>query len=134
LKDNKLTFDAGILSLYYAGDERVRHYFDAVSSKRNTGFVSEVNLAEFYYRAAERFGLETAEIRYMFIRRSEIRIVPPDEGTTREAARLKLVFRNKLSLADCFALSTAKLKESVLITTDNRISEIKGVKVVHVQI
>lgn len=31
MKDSRLTFDAGILSLYYAGDQRVKDYFDDVS-------------------------------------------------------------------------------------------------------
>lgn len=134
MKDSKLTFDAGILSLYYAGDQRVKNYFDDVSSKRKTGFLSEVNLAEFYYKSAEKYGLQTAEIRYMFVRRSEVVIVPPDESITREAAVLKLAYKNKLSLADCFAISTAKVNSSLLLTTDKRIKEIKEVKVVYMEV
>ena len=134
LKDNRLAFDAGALSLYYAGDERARQYFNDVSSELKTGFISEVNLAEFYYKAAERFGLQTAELRYMLTRRSRIIIVPPDEDITREAAKLKLMYRNRLSLADCFAVSTAKNNDSILITTDSRIKEVKEVKAVYLEI
>jgi predicted nucleic acid-binding protein len=134
LKDSRLTFDAGILSLYYAGDQRVRNYFDDVSSKRKTGFLSEVNLAEFYHKTAERYGLQTAEIRYMLVRRSQIVIIPPDESITRGAAVLKLAYKNKLSLADCFAISTAKVNASSLITTDSRIKELKEVKVVYIEV
>jgi predicted nucleic acid-binding protein len=134
LKDNRFTFDAGSLSLHYAGDERVRQYFSDIYSKIKSGFVSEVNLAEFYYKAAEKFGLDAAETWYMLIRRSQIMVVPPNEDITRGAARLKLTYRNRISLADCFAIATAKTSDSVLITTDSRIKEIKEVKTVYLAI
>ena len=134
LKDNKLAFDAGALSLHYAGDERIKQYFNDVSSGLKMGFMSEVNLAEFYYKTAEKFGLDTAETWYMLTRRSRMIIVPPDEDITREAARLKLLYRNRLSLADCFAVSTAKNNDCILITTDSRIKEVKEVKIVYLKV
>ncbi|MGH9933733.1 MAG: PIN domain-containing protein [Nitrososphaerales archaeon] len=133
MKANRLTFDAGVLSLYYAGDKRIKPYFDSVSSKSKLGFVSEVNLAEFYYKAAERFGLETAEIRYMMTRASQI-ILAPDEMITRDAARFKLKYGHKLSLADCFAISTAINNDCTLITTDSRIKQVKDVTTVYLSV
>ena len=134
MKDNRLAFDAGALSLYYAGDKIARQYFDDVSSRFKIGFISEVNLAEFYYKAAEKFGLDTSETWYMLTRRSQINIVPPNEMITREAAKLKLMYRNRLSLADCFAVSTAKNNDCTLITTDSRIKESKEVKTIYLEI
>lgn len=134
MKDNKLAFDVGALSLYYAGNEKVRHYFDDVSSKLKTGFMSEVNLAEFYYKTAEKYGLDAAETWYMLTRRSRIIIVAPDEVITREAAKLKLRYRKKLSLADCFAISTAINNHCTLITTDNKIKEVKEVATVYLEV
>ena len=134
LKDDRLAFDAGALSLHFAGDERVRQYFNDVSSRLKTGFISEVNLAEFYYKTAEKYGLDTAETWYMLTRRSQIIIVPPDEDITREAAKLKLKYRNRLSLADCFAVSTAENNDSILITTDSRMKEAKEIKTVYLEI
>jgi hypothetical protein len=134
LKDNKLAFDAGALSLYYAGSEKVKQYFNEVSSKRKEGFISEVNLAEFYYKAAERLGLQTAELRYMFIRRSRFTIVAPNEIITREAAKLKLKHHDRLSLADCYAISTAFNNRCTLITTDNKISKVKEVATVYLEV
>jgi PIN domain nuclease of toxin-antitoxin system len=133
LKDNKLAFDAGALSLYYAGDKRVKSYFDSIFSKTKLGFVSEVNLAEFYYKAAGRFGLQTAEIRYTLTRRSLI-VVAPDEAITRDTAKLKLRHYDKLSLADCFAISTATNNHCTLITTDKKIKEAQEVATVYLQV
>ncbi len=134
MKANRLAFDAGVLSLYFAGDERARQYFNDISSRIKKGFISEVNLAEFYYKAAENFGLQTAELRYMLTRRSQIIIVPPDEMVTRDAAKFKLTYRSRLSLADCFAVSTAKNSDSVLITTDSRIKEVKEIDTIFLEI
>ncbi len=134
MKANKLAFDAGVLSLYYAGDERARRYFNDIFSKLKQGVMSEVNLAEFYYKTADKYGVDTAETMYLLTRRSRLLIVAPDEKVTRTAAQLKLKYRNRISLADCFAISTAKNNDAVLITTDSRIKEIKEVKTVYLEI
>jgi len=134
LKDNKLAFDAGALSLYYAGNEKARQYFNDVSSRLKTGFMSEVNLAEFYYKTAEKYDVDTVETWYMLTRRSRIVIVAPDETITRDAAKLKLKYHDKLSLADCFAISTAINNHCTLITTDNKIRQVKEVRTVYLEV
>ncbi len=53
-------FDAGALFLFYSGDRRTRLYFDRVFANRASGFVSEINLAESYYKTIEKFGKQTA--------------------------------------------------------------------------
>lgn len=133
MRANKLAFDAGALSLYYAGDKRIKSYFDSVFSKTKMGFVSEVNLAEFYYKTAEKFGLQTAETRYRLTRGSLI-IVAPDEMITRDAAKLKPKSHDKLSLADCFAISTAINNQCTLITTDTKIKQVKEVTTVYISL
>ncbi|MFN3655365.1 MAG: PIN domain-containing protein [Candidatus Nitrosotenuis sp.] len=133
MRANKLAFDAGAISLYYAGDKRIKSYFDSVFSKTKMGFVSEVNLAEFYYKTAEKFGLQTAETRYRLTRGSQI-IVAPDEMITRDAAKLKLKYHAKLSLADCFAISTAVNNQCTLITTDASIKQVKEVTTMHLSL
>ena len=43
-----IVIDAGVLTLLFAGDERVRPYFDRLAEGRVEGYSSSVNLAEFY--------------------------------------------------------------------------------------
>jgi predicted nucleic acid-binding protein len=126
-------FDAGAISLYYAGAETVRPYFVRVFSGRARGFVSEVNLAEFYYKAAEKKGVDSAEAWYLQVRRSRIRVVAPNEQITRQAALWK-VKRKELSLADCFALATKEAKRSILLTTDSTLKAASGRTVLHISI
>jgi len=47
-----MPFDAGVIFLFYAGVPSVRAFFDGVFPGRASGFASEVNLAEFFYKTA----------------------------------------------------------------------------------
>lgn len=107
----------------------MKPYFDRVFSGRAKGFVSEVNLAEFYYKSAQKFGLDASDLFYRQVRSSPISIVPPGETITRDAGRWKLKNRN-LSLADCFALATCESLSEVLLTTDSEIKRAKARQVV----
>ena len=129
LNARSYVFDAGVISLFYAGAKEVKPYFDRVHSGRVRGFVSEVNLAEFYYKTVEKVGMTKAEPRYVQVRRSKIRCVPPGERTTRGAAVWK-VKRRELSLADCFALATREERAETLLTTDSLLKDAGGRSVV----
>lgn len=122
-------FDAGVLSLFYEGDPYVKPYFERVSSPRANGYISEVNLAEFYYKAASIKGMVTVDAWYRQIRQSHLTIISPDEKITRRAGIWKLK-RSDLSLADCFALATTQEVAQVLLTTDSALTKIKDVKAV----
>jgi len=125
LKKNRFVFDAGAIALYFGGDEKIKPYFAEALAEKGVGYVCEINLAEYYYKTAEKLGLEVAETRHLMIRSSKLEVVAPSEETTRIASRLKLKYRNQLSLADCYALATAKVLKATLITTDSILNEVK---------
>lgn len=93
-----------------------------MSTRRASGAVSDVNLAEFYYRTGQKFGLQTADARLGLIRNSRIQSVPTDENAVVSAGRWKLK-RPALSLADCFALAALESSAEVLLTTDAELKE-----------
>ena len=76
-----------------------------------------MNLAEFYYRTGQKFGLQTADARLGLIRTSRIESVPTDGEAVVSAGRWKLK-RPSSSLADCFALAALESSAEVLLTTD----------------
>ncbi|HYB04893.1 MAG TPA: PIN domain-containing protein [Nitrososphaerales archaeon] len=123
--------DAGFIALHYSGNAKAKPYFDRILSARARGFISEVNLAEFYYKTGQKKGLETAETWYNQVRQAGFQIIAPDYSITKNAAIWK-INRSEISLADCFALATLKDHADVLLTTDSVLSAIKGVKSVHV--
>jgi len=100
----------------------VKRYFDRVFSGRSSGAVCDVNLAEFYYRTGQKFGLQTADARLGLIRNSRIESVPTDGKAVVSAGRWKLK-RPTLSLADCFALAALESGAEVLLTTDHQLKE-----------
>src|SRR2546428_6674411 len=105
----------------------MRALFDRVFAGRASGFLSEVNHAQLCYKAAEKKGVDVAEIQYRQVRGSPLKVVAPDENTTREAALWK--FRNRtLSLADCFAIATWRERAQILLTTDSELAKLRGVK------
>lgn len=125
--------DAGFLFLYYAGAASVRPYFNRIISGAARGFISEVNLAEFYYKVGRLKGIETADVWYQQIRQTNFLVVAPDQEITRDAALWKI--RNAgLSLADCFALATMRARADILLTTDPDFEGIKGLKIVRVPV
>jgi len=126
----KYVIDTGVLFLHLIDDERVRPYFKEINEGRAKAFICDVNLAEYYYKTCEKLGREVADVRY-----NQIRVlmnpVSTNQDLTREAGKIKCKYRDKLSLADCFALALSKIKGAILLTTDSDLAEIKEVKVKH---
>lgn len=120
----KYILDAGILALYFAGNEKVRKYIDEVYEGRTEVLISEVNIAEFLYNYAKVFGWEAALAKNSLIRKSPLKIEGVDEDLTLEAARLKLKHYNVLSLADCYLIALAKRYNSTIVTTDHEIKKV----------
>lgn len=126
-------FDTGALFLFHSGDARIKPYFDRVFSNHASGFIAEINLAEFYYKSIAKFGMQTAETWYMQVRQSRMSVVPPDEIITRSAAIWKSK-RNDISLADCYAIATTQEKAQMLITTDPILAKVREIRVVHIRL
>jgi len=123
--------DAGVLALYFIGDERVKPYFDGVVRGRGRILICDVNLAEYYYKVCERLGRDVAEVRYYQVRESGVEVVPTSEELTRKAGELKCKYRGRLSLADCFCLALACLEGAALLTTDGELAKAREVRTKH---
>lgn len=120
----KYVIDAGVLALYFAGDKEVKKYFDEIFSRKSEGYLLEVNLAEFYYKTAEKLGTDVADIRYEAVRTSPIKQVPAEGELTREAAKIKLKHRGKISLADAYLIALTLSVNATALTTDPAVKEI----------
>jgi len=120
----KYIIDAGALALYFAGDERVKEYFVEILKGKAEGYICEVNLTEFYYKTIEKIGEETANIRYISIRNSPIKQIPAEGELTRQAAKTKLKYKGKISLADAYLIALTNQTKGIVLTTDKRVKEI----------
>jgi len=121
-------YDAGALGLLLAGDNRLKNMVAEVSRGQASAHASVINLAELYYKTGQKLGLETAETWFLRIINSKIQVENADTGLAREAGLHKIHYRDKLSLADCFALAEAERQKAVLLTTDKDLESVKEVE------
>lgn len=126
--DKKLAIDAGVLTLRFSGDARVREFFDAVADGKSEAFISEINLSEFFYKTCQKLGKQTADTRYYQAIESGLVVVGSEE-IGRLAGLEKCRHSSALSLADCFALALAKSEGALLLTTDGALAEVPEVRV-----
>lgn len=119
---DRYVIDAGVVSLYFSGNPQVKKYFDDIFQGKVTGYVCELNIAEFQYNCARALGLEVAAIRTRWLRNSAILVEGIDAELTDEAARIK-VAHNEFSLADCYLIAFGRRYGGTILTTDGRVSK-----------
>jgi predicted nucleic acid-binding protein len=125
----KYVMDTGVISLFYAGDERVRPFFAQVQSGRAQGYVASINLAEFYYKACQKLGRDTAIVR--FHQTQTILESVETDGELVEAAGLNKCRYGHLSLADTFAAALTEKLGGTLLTTDGALLKVAEIRVKH---
>jgi predicted nucleic acid-binding protein len=122
----RLTFDSEAILAFYLGEEGGEFVRDSLGKVQNgdaEGYINILNLTEIYY-ILFRVDPELAEEKQRNLRLYGLKVIPvEDDSLWREAARIK--GRHALSLADAFAVATAKSFESKLVVgSDKEFSEI----------
>ena len=91
--------------------------------RANTGntrlLLNVVNLAEVHYRVWRTLGEQRADEVWSLVHGLPVDIVPVKEPLAREAARVKAL--HPVSLADAFAVATARLNAAPILTGDPEI-------------
>jgi predicted nucleic acid-binding protein len=95
--------------------------------------ITNVNVAEFYYKTCQKLGKQTADTWYFQLGNTELAIVYATEELVRGAGLEKCRHSPSLSLADCFALALAKAEGALLLTTDGELAKIKDVRTKYIQ-
>lgn len=113
----KVVFDTEAILAYYLGGqggEKILKLLNEVYEERAEGYINIINLTEFYY-ILYRKSPEIAEDKERNLRAYGLKIVPvKDNGLWLEAAKIKGEYA--VSLADAFAVATAKIKKAKLVT------------------
>lgn len=120
--------DTGVLTLFFAGDSRVASLFHDFESGRLRGYVTSVNLSEFYYKTCQTLGEDVARLRYHQCREL-LDILETDGQLSLLAGSEKCHRGGNLSLADCFALAGTRILSGTLLTTDPELAKIKSLDV-----
>jgi len=111
-----VVFDTESLLIFYLDEEGadiVEDLIRKIQDKEERGFLSVVNLTEFYYILYQR-DPTIAEEKVQNLRAYGIEIVPVTDDTIwRDAGRIK--GQHSISLADAFAVATAIVKKDRLV-------------------
>ena len=123
-----VVFDTETLLAFYLGErggKTVEKRLVEVTEGETKGYLSIINLTELYYILYRR-SPNLAEEKEKNLRGYGLEIIPvEDDGLWKEAAKTK--GRHALSLADAFAVATAKAKKASLLV--GRDEEFDGVDV-----
>ncbi len=113
----KIVFDTEALLIFYLGEkgaEQVKTYLEKIQDKEIEGLLNIVNLTELYY-ILYRKSPKVAEEKEANLRAYGIRIIPvSDSKLWKEAGKIK--GEHAMSLADAFAVATAKVEKAKLVT------------------
>lgn len=90
---------------------------------RQRPFISTVNIAEVYYVIKRKHG-EVAAQQVVGGLRAQTMFINADETVSILAGQVKS--ENRMALGDAFAIATASLNDSTLLTGDPEIIEAKG--------
>lgn len=124
---DSFVLDAWAILAFLQGEEpaasRVREAIEGAQDGTVRLFASIVNIGEVYYRIGKMRNQKEADSVLKDLYLLPIEIVPADDDTVLEAARLKM--KHVLSYADAFAAVTAQQKDATLLTGDPELLELK---------
>jgi len=124
-------FDTGALVQYFADNDQMRELFQRIGKSTLQGMVPMPILSELYYKTCQKLGNEVARVRYVALRNSNLSFVGLEDNSVMEAGRIKCQY-SFTSLADSFAAGLALLEKCPLVTTDGRLAEVKGLKIIKI--
>lgn len=131
---NLLTFDSeAILAFFFgeAGGDQVRDILEKIENSEAEGYINIINLTEVHY-ILSRISPEVAEEKQKILRAYGLRVVPiEDNGLWREAAQMKC--NHSLSLADAFAIATAKSYKTKLVAGRDKEFNNLGVELLRIR-
>ena len=117
----RLTFDSEPLLAFFLGEpgaETVRDYLSKIQNKEAQGFINVINLAEVYY-ILYRLNPMLADENCRALSTLGLTVLPvEDDDLWRNAAKIKA--QHPMSLADAFAVATAKTYKAKLVVGSDR--------------
>ena len=128
---NSFVFDTGVLSLFYADDERLSPLVDTIHRGRARGLLSSITFCEFYYKTCQSLGRDVATL---WSRQLSERIKLWGPTLSYLSAGIEKCRNNKLSLADSYALALSKQVGGILLTTDSELAKSKESRVRHFEV
>lgn len=108
-----------------AGYKKVKSMIVACREKSMTGYMSQINLGEVYYKTIRVVGLDEARGFLENFFRLPINLILPDSELIWKASEIKAAY--PISFAGCFAAATALRYEAVILTGDPDFKKIASI-------
>jgi ribonuclease VapC len=115
----KIVFDSHAILKWTqmeSGYKKVKSLLIACQDGTFTGFISQINLGEVYYKSIRAVGIERARHFLDNFERLPLTILLPDRDLIWKAAEIKAEF--SISYSDCFAVATAMGLGAKVVTGD----------------
>jgi predicted nucleic acid-binding protein len=115
----KIVFDSHAILKWTqmeSGYKKVKSLLKSCQDGTLTGFISQINLGEVYYKSIRAAGIERARQFLDNFERLPLTILVPDRDLIWRAAEIKAEF--SISYADCFAVATAIGLDAKVVTGD----------------
>jgi len=112
-----------------AGADKMVEFFRGARDSSRPLLLSVVNWGEVFYITLREAGRQRADQVAHLISTLPIEIVPADLELTQQAAEFKAA--RKMSYADCFAASLAKLRNAELVTGDREFRQVEEEVKIH---
>ncbi|AAK42705.1 type II toxin-antitoxin system VapC family toxin [Saccharolobus solfataricus] len=112
----KYILDANIIFQFFSGSPNVKKYLLNNDEK----FVNAVNLSEFAYHYARKFGLRASSVKLNYLL-TFINLVEIDKTLAEIASKIRLKYN--LSLDDSFLIATAEVIEGIVVASDHELAE-----------
>ncbi|OIN89512.1 MAG: hypothetical protein AUJ21_09630 [Anaerolineae bacterium CG1_02_58_13] len=126
-KAKAFVLDTWAVIAYLEDEPSAQQIADLIASAHEEGipvYMTVVNVGEVWYNIAREISKEDANNSMKELRDLRIQFVDVDWELTQEAARFKS--QHKMSYADCYAASLAKVKKADLVTGDKEFSALES--------
>ena len=125
---NGILFDAHAILKWTqreAGYQKVKSFMVACRDKSMTGYMSQINLGEVYYKTIRAVGIDGAKNFLENFLRLPINIILPDSELIWKASEIKAEYT--ISYADCFAVATALKHKATILTGDPEFKKVERI-------
>lgn len=125
----KYIWDTGALSLYFASHKRAKDLMLEIESGKAVGYIATSIVAEYYYKAIQKYGKQAAQIQVITLMNSKLEGITLSRENIFKIGELKVKY-HKLSFIDSVVVTLGLENKAMLVTTDEYIRDIKIIKTI----
>jgi predicted nucleic acid-binding protein len=122
-------WDTGAISLYFAAHEKAKKFMNDIEKGIAKGYISTSILAEYYYKAIQKYGKQAAQVQVITLMNSSLEEITISKDNVFKIGELK-VKHHKLSYIDSLVITLGLQKNAILLTTDQYIKDRKLIKTI----